>query len=121
MPISGNLAMYIPAVFAEADQANLHDFVEKNSFGPLVSQFDGEPFASHLPFLLDRQSGPHGCLIGHMARANPQWQQADGQTVLAIFSGPHAYISPTWEMEAQPEPAEGASGKGRRGPSKAAR
>jgi transcriptional regulator len=31
-----------------------------------------------------------------MARANPQWQALEGQTVLAIFSGPHAYISPTW-------------------------
>jgi transcriptional regulator len=89
-------AMYIPAAFAETDQAKLHDFIETNSFGLLVSQVDGAPFASHLPFLLDRQSGPHGCLIGHMARANPQWEQADGQTVLAVFSGPHAYISPTW-------------------------
>jgi transcriptional regulator len=31
-----------------------------------------------------------------MARANPHWKQAGGQTALAIFSGPHAYISPTW-------------------------
>jgi transcriptional regulator len=31
-----------------------------------------------------------------MARANPQWQSAAGQEVLAVFSGPHAYISPTW-------------------------
>jgi transcriptional regulator len=88
--------MYIPSVFAETDLAKLHDFIERNSFGVLASQVDGEPFASHLPFLLDRNSGPHGCLIGHMARANPQWQHAHGQSVLAVFSGPHAYISPTW-------------------------
>src|ERR1700729_1397013 len=88
--------MYIPAAFAESDLAKLHDFIQTNSFGVLVSQVDGEPFASHLPFLLDRNSGPHGCLIGHMARANPQWQSAHGQSVLAIFPGPHAYISPTW-------------------------
>lgn len=31
-----------------------------------------------------------------MARANPQWQHAQCHSVLAIFSGPHAYISPTW-------------------------
>src|SRR4051794_14540219 len=88
--------MYIPAAFAEADLARLHDFIEQNSFGLLVSPFDGEPFASHLPFLLERTAGPHGTLVGHMARANPQWQAAAGQTALAIFSGPHAYISPTW-------------------------
>lgn len=88
--------MYIPAVFAESDLAKLHEFIERNSFGMLVSQMDSEPFASHLPFLLNRTSGSHGTLIGHMARANPQWQQAQGQNVLAIFSGPHAYVSPTW-------------------------
>jgi transcriptional regulator len=88
--------MYIPTPFAETDQTKLHDFIEQNSFGLLVSQVDGLPFASHLPFLLERQTGPHGCLIGHMARANPQWKHIGGQTALAIFSGPHAYISPTW-------------------------
>lgn len=88
--------MYIPAHFAEANLPKLHDFIEQNSFGLLVSQLDGQPFASHLPLLLNRQSGPHGTLIGHMARANPQWRQVEGQTVLAVFSGPHAYISPSW-------------------------
>jgi transcriptional regulator len=88
--------MYIPAVFAETDLTKLQDFIEQNSFGLLVSQVDGLPFATHLPFLLDRTSGPHGTLICHVARANPQWQQAAGQTALAIFSGPHTYISPSW-------------------------
>jgi transcriptional regulator len=88
--------MYIPAAFAETDLTTQHDFIEQNSFGLLVSQVDGLPFASHLPLLLERTSGPHGTLIGHMARANPQWREASGQNALAIFSGPHAYISPTW-------------------------
>jgi transcriptional regulator len=87
--------MYIPSAFAESDQPKLHDFIESHSFGLLVSQGE-EPSASHLPFLLDRQSGPRGRLIGHMARANPQWQQASGNSVLVVFSGPHAYISPSW-------------------------
>jgi transcriptional regulator len=88
--------MYLPAAFAEPDLTRLHDFIEQYSFGLLVSQVDGLPFASHLPFLLERTTGQHGTLVGHMARANPQWRQAEGQTALAIFSGPHAYISPTW-------------------------
>jgi transcriptional regulator len=88
--------MYIPAAFAETDLKRLHDFIEQNSFGLLVSQVDGQPFASHLPFLLDRSAGPHGTLVCHLARANPQWREAAGQTALAIFSGPHAYVSPTW-------------------------
>lgn len=88
--------MYIPAAFAETDVSRLHEFIEQNSFALLVSQVDAEPFATHLPLLLDRHSGPNGCLIGHMARANPQWQHTQGQSVLAVFSGPHTYISPTW-------------------------
>jgi transcriptional regulator len=88
--------MYLPPAFAEPDLTKLHDFIEQNSFGLLVTHIDGLPFASHLPFLLERQAGPHGTLIGHLARVNPQWTEASGQKVLSIFSGPHAYISPTW-------------------------
>ena len=88
--------MYVPPHFAETDLGKLHAAIEQYSFALLVSRQGGEPFASHLPLLLDRDSGPQGTLIGHMARANPQWREAAGEPVLAIFSGPHAYISPTW-------------------------
>ena len=92
--------MYIPASFQETDINKLHDFIEQHSFATLISQHDSEPVASHLPLLLDRKSSSNGRLIGHMARANPQWQSAAAQHVLVIFHGPHAYISPTW-YEAQ--------------------
>lgn len=88
--------MYIPAHFAESDRNTLHDFIEQHAFGLLVSQHDGEPFVTHLPFLLDRTAGPNGTLLGHMARQNPQWRDLVGQPLLAVFRGPHAYISPTW-------------------------
>ena len=88
--------MYAPAHFAEANESALHDLIERHSFGLLVSHVAGEPFATHLPFLLDRAAGPHGTLIGHMARANPHWRELEAQPVLAVFSGPHAYISPEW-------------------------
>lgn len=88
--------MYVPPAFAEHDLATLHAFIEQHSFGLLVSQVDGEPFATHLPLLLDRSAGPQGSLLGHLARANRQWEALAGQTVLAVFSGPHAYISPAW-------------------------
>jgi transcriptional regulator len=88
--------MYIPAAFQETHLPTLHDFIEQHSFGLLVSQVDGQPFATPLPFLLERDCGPYGTLVGHTARANPQCQAAQGQSLLAIFSGPHAYVSPTW-------------------------
>jgi transcriptional regulator len=88
--------MYLPSAFRESDPAKLFEFIEQNSFGLLVSQAGQEPFATHLPFLLKRSLGPSGSLIGHLARANPHWREAEDQTVLAVFSGPHAYVSPSW-------------------------
>jgi transcriptional regulator len=88
--------VYIPPSFAETDLDKIQNFVERHSFGLLVSQVDGQPFASHLPMLLDWTTGRFGTLIGHMARQNPQWREADGTNVLAVFSGPHVYVSPSW-------------------------
>lgn len=89
--------MYIPTYSAVTDLARLHDAIEQYSFGMLVSaEAGGALVASHLPFLLDRSRGLQGTLIAHMARANPQWRNIGEQKVLVVFSGPHAYISPTW-------------------------
>ncbi len=89
--------MYIPKAFREDDINTLHTFMRTYSFATLVTQQDGVPFASHLPFLLDTEHGPRGTLLAHMARANQQWQAFDSaQEVLVIFQGPHAYISPSW-------------------------
>ena len=88
--------MYTPRSFAEDRTDRLHDFIKHHSFGMLISHEGSHLEASHLPFLLDRDSGPHGQLTSHMARANSQWQGLDGCEVLTIFHGPHAYISPTW-------------------------
>jgi transcriptional regulator len=96
--------MYIPAHFAKRDLAVLHDAIERYSFATLVSSAAGGLSASHLPLLLDRRGQPQGTLLGHMARANPQWQSAADQEVLAIFSGPHAYISPQWYQAVQVVP-----------------
>ena len=88
--------MYVPPHFAVTDLDKLHEFIERYSFGLLVSQAGAEPFATHLRFLLDRTAGPHGTLVGHVARANPHWRELAGRTALAVFSGPHAYVSPSW-------------------------
>ncbi len=87
--------MYIPPAFEEFDYHKLHSFIAENSFGLLVSVRDGVPFATHLPMLLEPNVGPNGRLFGHFAKANPQWRDTDGKKVLAIFSGPHVYVSPS--------------------------
>jgi transcriptional regulator len=90
--------MYMPKHFAIAETAACHQVIVENSFGELVTLDNaGLPFASHLPFLIDPARGANGTLIAHMARANPQWQHfTNGKPALAMFHGPHAYISPSW-------------------------
>jgi transcriptional regulator len=89
--------MYIPQAFGEDDLAMLHGLMQAYSFATLVTQHDGAPFASHLPLMLRPDAGPYGTLLGHMARANPQWRDFDSRhEALVIFQGPHAYISPSW-------------------------
>ena len=44
-----------------------------------------------------RRSAGKAVLVGHVARANSHWRQFDGSAeTLAIFHGPHAYVSPSW-------------------------
>lgn len=88
--------MYIPASFAEGDVKALHGLMQRHDFATLVTVEDGVPIASHLPFLLEAGAGEKGTLLGHVARANPQWRGFAESAALVIFSGPHAYVSPTW-------------------------
>jgi transcriptional regulator len=87
--------LYVPASFAETETPSLHEFMRRQSFAVLTSIGPGGLIASHLPLLLDAGAGPLGHLVGHMARANPQWRRVEGE-VLAVFHGPHAYVSPSW-------------------------
>jgi transcriptional regulator len=89
--------VYVPKHFAETDVAELHALVRAHSFATLVSWLDGAPFATHVPLLLDAERGTLGTLIGHVARGNPHARAFDGAApTLAIFHGPHAYVSPRW-------------------------
>lgn len=89
--------MYNPKHFQTEDIAQMHGLMRQYSFATLVTEHDGAPYATHLPFLLDERRGAYGALLGHLARGNPQWRDlAAGQPALAIFQGPHAYVSPSW-------------------------
>ena len=85
--------MYIPKYFAIQDEKMKYKIIEQNSFATLFSQHNGEPYATHLPLLLNRETLT---LHGHFARPNEQWKDIGTQQVLAIFQGPHSYISPSW-------------------------
>jgi len=79
--------MYVPDHFREDRPDVLHDAIRRIGFATLVTT---GMEANHLPMLLQ-----DGVLRGHVARANPVWK-AGGGAALAIFLGPHAYVSPSW-------------------------
>jgi len=92
--------MYTPQQYQNTDQKEIKAFVAANSFGILINQFDGKPWATHIPLELDVDSDGKNILVGHIAKANPQWKyfQEDAQ-VLCIFNGPHSYVSSSWYKE----------------------
>ncbi|MCC7274314.1 MAG: FMN-binding negative transcriptional regulator [Alphaproteobacteria bacterium] len=98
--------LYNPPHFRETDRAVLDDFIATAAFATLVTAGADGPIVSHLPMLLDAVPAPGGSLIGHVARANPQWRASDlDRPALAIFMGPQAYVSPSWY------PSKAAHGK----------
>src|SRR5579885_502077 len=88
--------MYVPDQFAETDVAALHEAIRRIALGALITLGPRGMVASHVPMLVDPRPAPFGTLLGHVARANPQWQEASRETeALAIFLGPNAYVSPS--------------------------
>lgn len=86
--------MYTPKHFQNTDFNSIKDFIRHNSFGTLVTQADHKMVATHIPLEL---SPDETKLLGHVSRANPQWKNFSGSAeVMAIFMGPHAYISSSW-------------------------
>lgn len=85
--------MYIPKHFKIDDEDIIYEFMEKYSFATLFSQHNGEPYATHLPLIVNKDERS---LNGHFARPNEQWKDVENQQVLVVFQGPHCYISPSW-------------------------
>jgi transcriptional regulator len=90
-------SMYVPPRSREDRIPVLQQAVDRLRFGTLVTINDGELRATHLPMLIDATRQPNGTLIGHIARNNPQWQNANGPIpAIATFLGPNYYVTPTW-------------------------
>lgn len=87
--------MYTPPAFRDSDPAHLRRHMLATRLAILVTQDKGDLQATHLPLLIEN-SGPHGTLLGHLARANSQWKTlAQGGDALVIFPGEDAYVSPS--------------------------
>ncbi|MBK6980807.1 MAG: FMN-binding negative transcriptional regulator [Betaproteobacteria bacterium] len=91
------MTFYVPAHFRVDDPDTLDRFLAANAFGALVSAGASGLSVSHIPFVPERGSDGRLRLLGHVARANAHWQELEAAgEVVAMFEGPHAYVSPGW-------------------------
>ena len=89
--------MYIPDLYKNENQEEINAFLQANSFGILINQTEGKLTATHIPLELDTDKEGKTILQGHLSKENPQWKGfSKNDQVLAIFSGPHSYISSSW-------------------------
>jgi transcriptional regulator len=89
--------LYIPKYFEINDLSRIKEFLDSYGFGLLINNAQDDLTGTHLPFLYEANEGDKGVLYTHVARNNPQWQSlSPDKKVLAVFSGPHGYISPSW-------------------------
>ncbi|MBM7663818.1 transcriptional regulator [Solibacillus kalamii] len=85
--------MYIPKQYQLTDEQRIRQIINEYSFATVVSLHQGVPTATHLPLYLSEDGK---FIYGHFARANTQWKDIIDQQVLAVFNGPHSYISSSW-------------------------
>lgn len=89
--------MYIPDIYKNENKEDITTFLKQNSFGILINQTNGKLWATHIPLELQTNKDGKAILEGHISKENPQWQGfTENDQILAVFSGPHSYISPSW-------------------------
>ncbi len=89
--------MYIPKHF-EGDEATGREIIQTHGWALLITSDEtGAPVCTHMALVWENDGSPHGSLLGHLARANDHWKLSSRPAnSLALFWGPHAYVSPTW-------------------------
>lgn len=89
--------MYIPELYKNENPEDIKNFLRNNSFGILVNQTEGKLWGTHIPLELETNLQGKEVLFGHLSKENPQGSSFENnKEVLAIFSGPHTYISSSW-------------------------
>jgi len=89
--------MFQPPLFREERVEVMHALMIENPFATLVSSATGGLTADHVPLVVHPELTEHGLIRGHLAVGNPLWTDSEGDIeVLAVFQGPHAYVTPSW-------------------------
>jgi transcriptional regulator len=88
--------MYVPEAFKVVDEHEIQAFIQRYAFATMVSSPTTGLIVTHVPVVV-RHATTGLVVVGHVARANPHWRVMDGSVeCLAMFHGPHAYVSPRW-------------------------
>ena len=89
--------MYVPKLYRNSNFPEIENFLRSHSFATLASMHEQKPWATHIPLELEVNQAGEKVLWGHLSKANPQWKSFDeNETVMAVFLGPHTYISSSW-------------------------
>lgn len=88
--------MYLPPHFKIDELGAIHAAMKASRLATLVTATADGLIGTPLPLILDAGEGEYGTLYGHVARPNPQWKTPPTGEAMAIFSGPDAYVTPSW-------------------------
>ena len=89
--------MYIPDIYKNENPEEITKFINENGFAILVNQTNSKLWATHIPLMLKKDKHGKTILEGHISKENPQGESFKINTdILAVFSGPHSYISSSW-------------------------
>lgn len=88
--------MYIPPAFRMEDLPAIHADMKATRLSNVVTATAEGLMATPLPLYLEETEGSLGVLYGHLARANPQWKTPPVGEAMVLFSGPDAYVTPSW-------------------------
>ena len=89
--------MYHVQNFHESDPQTLRNLIATHPLSTLITLDADGLNANLIPLIWVDDGSELGVLRGHVARANPLWQNFSKDVdTLAVFQGPTAYISPSW-------------------------
>ena len=89
--------MYNLSEYVEKDPVTVLAFMQQHPFATLIgSDAGGAPVATQVPLLI-RQQGDSISLLGHIMRKTSHHKAFEqNPRVLALFTSPHSYVSPSW-------------------------
>lgn len=94
--------MYSFSYFKEKDIALVKQFMQANAFALLTGcDASHQPVATQVPLLLEERAGKL-FLLGHVQRKTDHCAAFEQNPhVLAVFTGPHTYVSASWYSNPQ--------------------